>query len=57
MKKLFSSVLILALLLALLSTAASAASNPDFSKMSDKELQELYDAVSEDPPIDLSRTF
>ena len=48
MKKLLSVLLILALTLALLSVTASAASAPDFSKTTDKELQELYEAVREE---------
>ena len=48
MKKLLSILLILALTLALLSVTASAASAPDFSKTTDKELQELYEAVREE---------
>ena len=47
MKKLFSSLLIAALVLSLFSVSAFADSNP-FSKYSDKELRELYDAVREE---------
>ena len=48
MKKLFTSLLIAALILATLATTASAAGIPDFSKMSDKEVQELYEAVRDE---------
>ena len=45
MKKLFTSLLAAVLILSLFAATASAAGTPDFSKMSDKEVQELYDAV------------
>ena len=45
MKKLLSTLLILALTLALLSATAFAAGTPDFSKYSDAELKQLYEAV------------
>ena len=48
MKKLFSTLLVLTLALALLSVTAFAAGNPDFSKYSDKELQQLYESVREE---------
>ena len=48
MKKILSTLFILALTLALLTTTAFAASAPDFTKYTDKELQELYDAVREE---------
>ena len=48
MKRLFTSLLIAALILAMFATTASAAGTPYFSKMSDKEVQELYEAVRDE---------
>ena len=48
MKRVLTSLLIAALVLALLAASASAAGTPDFSKTSDKELQELYEAVRDE---------
>ena len=48
MKKILSSLLVLALALALLTASAFAAGAPDFSKYSDKELRELYEAVRDE---------
>ncbi len=48
MKKLYTSLLVAALILSLFAVTASAAGAPDFSKMSDKEVQELYDAVRQE---------
>ena len=48
MKKLLSTLLVLTLTLALLSATAFAAGNLDFSKYSDKELQQLYEAVRDE---------
>ena len=48
MKKLFSVLLVFAIALTLFAATASAAGAPDFSKMSDKEVQELYEAVRDE---------
>ena len=48
MKKLFTSMLIAALVLGMLAASASAAGKTDFSKMSDKEVQELYEEVRDE---------
>ena len=48
MKKLISTLSVLTLILAMLSATAFAAGALDFSKYSDKELQQLYEAVREE---------
>lgn len=48
MKKLFSTLMILALILAMLSATAFAAGVLDFTEYSDKELQQLYEAVRDE---------
>ena len=48
MKRILTSLLVAALVLALLAASASAAGKPDFSKTSDKELKELYEAIRDE---------